>query len=483
MDLARLSEVIHDRLGLYFPEERWGDLARGLAGAAADLGFADSAACAEWLASESLSRLQIEVLASHLTVGETTFFRDARSLEALEQSVLPGLIRARLGGARRLRLWSAGCATGEEAYSLAIIVSRLLDDLKAWDVTILATDINPHALRKGRQAIYRPWSFRNAPLAIRDTCFTEVGPESYALLPRYRSMVTFEYLNLAEDVYPALLNNTNAMDVILCRNVLMYFSDSVRQQVIRRLHCCLTDGGWLLTSACEASLALFPLFAPTPFPGTTLFRKDGAGAATCVEPREAPCGSFLPRPAAKPVCPATASAREPAQPPRSDGVLSEAGRLLAVGSSAEAMMLAASALELEPDCAQAMDLMARACANLGRLTEALEWCDRAVSANKMNPGAQFMRAVVLQELGRLDEARTVLRRVLYLDPDYALGYYALGALSRQQGRSGDANRCFAHARAILEKQPADAVMPETDGITAGRLAETVRAMMDREGET
>lgn len=479
MELGRLSEVIDDQLGLHFPKERWGDLMRGIGAAARDLGFDDADTCAEWLASAALSRSQIEVLASHLTVGETTFFREARSLAALELVVLPELIRARRAGERRLRLWSAGCATGEEAYTLAIILSRLLPDRAEWDITILATDVNARALRKGRHAVYRPWSFRDTPPDIRGAYFTAAAADEYALLPHYRSLVTFEYLNLAEDVYPSLLSNTNAMDVILCRNVLMYFSESVRVQVIRRLHCCLADGGWLVTSACEAAMALFPSFAAVLIGGATLFRKERAPAAAA--PALPPAG-----PEARKGRHAAASRAEnhPGAPPPAGagGLLDEAGHLLANGSSAEALECARRALEREPDSARAMDVMARACANLGRLTEALDWCERAVAADKMNPGVQFMRAMVLQELGRLDEARTVLRRVLYLDSGFALGHYALGALLRQQGRPGDANRCFAAARAILGQQPAEAVLPETDGITVGHLLEMVRSMMDREGE-
>src|SRR5438093_4761124 len=118
--LARLSDSLAARVGLYFPEQRWSDLARGIASAAAELGFRDAASCAEWSVSAPLNETQVEVLAGHLTVGETYFFRDKKIFAALEQRVLPELIAARRGKEQRLRIWSAGCCTGEEPYSIAI---------------------------------------------------------------------------------------------------------------------------------------------------------------------------------------------------------------------------------------------------------------------------------------------------------------------------------------------------------------------------
>src|SRR5262249_27845182 len=138
----RLSELIARGTGLHFPPERRRDLLRGLTSAAEELGFADVAECADGLLKTSLSSEQLHTLASHLTIGETYFFREPRTFEALANTVLPALIQRRRGRDQRLRLWSAACATGEEPYSLAILLRQLLPDWEDWRVTILATDIN-----------------------------------------------------------------------------------------------------------------------------------------------------------------------------------------------------------------------------------------------------------------------------------------------------------------------------------------------------
>src|SRR5205085_1716639 len=126
---------------------------------------------------------------------------------------------------QRLRVWSAGCATGEEAYSLAILLEELLPDLAFWDVQILATDINRRSLARAQVGVYSPWSFREVPEGIQARYFTVQG-RNFEVLPRIRERVSFAYLNLVEDNYPSLLNHTHDLDLILFRNVLIYFGEA-----------------------------------------------------------------------------------------------------------------------------------------------------------------------------------------------------------------------------------------------------------------
>src|SRR5712691_5727990 len=114
--LAQFSELVAGQMGLHFPHERWRDLERGVIAAAQEFGFRDAESCIRDLIASPLSTDQIHVLAGHLTVGETYFYREKRSLAILQNEILPELIRTRCGGQQLLRLWSAGCCTGEEAY-------------------------------------------------------------------------------------------------------------------------------------------------------------------------------------------------------------------------------------------------------------------------------------------------------------------------------------------------------------------------------
>src|SRR3990172_4432087 len=271
--LSRLSGFLESQVGLHFPRARWRDLERGIAAASRESGYAQAEAYIHWLLAAPLTRHQIEMLASQLTVGETYFFREKRSLDILEQQILPELLRARAQTEKHLRIWSAGCCSGEEPYSIAMLLDRLIPDFEKWNLTILATDINPRFLRRAAQGIYGAWSFRDTPAWIREQYFDRRQDGRFEIQPRIRRMVTFSYLNLAEDAYPSLVNGTNAMDVILCRNVLMYFAQERARKVVDKLHRSLVDGGWLITSPAETSTVLFSAFTAVEFPGAFLYRR------------------------------------------------------------------------------------------------------------------------------------------------------------------------------------------------------------------
>ncbi|HEY9073089.1 MAG TPA: CheR family methyltransferase, partial [Desulfobaccales bacterium] len=233
--LVRFSDFLAARMGLCFPPNRRQDLARGIKAAARDLGCDHAEQCIRQLMLAPLGREQIEILASHLSVGETYFFREQKSLAVLENHILPELIRhRRQQGQLHLRIWTAGCASGEEAYTLAILLSRLIADIRNWQIHILATDINPLALQKAALGLYGKWSFRNTPPEIIERYFVRRN-RRWEILPHLKDMVTFAYHNLVADPYPALANQTNAMDLILCRNVLMYFAAGQVRKVMQNL--------------------------------------------------------------------------------------------------------------------------------------------------------------------------------------------------------------------------------------------------------
>lgn len=466
--LSRLSDFLELQMGLHFPRERWRDLERGIAAASREAGYAQAEAFIHWLLSAPLTRTQIEGLASHLTVGETYFFREKRSLDILEQQILPELLRARAQTEKHLRIWSAGCCTGEEPYSIAILLDQLIPGFETWNLTVLATDINPRFLRKAAQGIYGAWSFRDTPAWIRERYFTKRPDGCFEIQPRLRRMVTFSYLNLAEDAYPSLVNNTNAMDVILCRNVLMYFTQERARTVVDKLQRSLVDGGWLITSPAETSTVLFSAFTAVEFPGAFLYRKMAAGGPRTVAVR--PQSAWYGGEAATAHAPAP---REPAafgvdRPAFAPEILHEAG-----GPRATA---AEDADAREHDEGEALRRNARACADEGRLAEAIEWCEKAIAADKLNPAHYYLLATIEQEQGQSEAAERSLGRALYLEPDFALAHFALGNLCLSGGRQREARRHFDNALTLLRACPADALLPESDGLSAGRLVEIIASV-------
>ncbi|HEX7952857.1 MAG TPA: CheR family methyltransferase [Burkholderiales bacterium] len=476
-----MSEFIARGMGLHYPPDRRVDLQRGLAGAAREFGIDDIATCVDWLLSGPPTKAQWQVLASHLTIGETYFFRDRPTLDALTGHILPELIRLRRGRTQRLRIRSAACCSGEEPYSLAILLHRMLPDLKDWHVTITATDINARFLHTAAAGIFREWSFRDVPAAEKARYFTRTADGRYAIIPEIRKMVTFAHLNLVEDAYPSLMTDTNAMDLIFCRNVLMYFAADPMHKVIGKLHRCLVEGGWLAVSPSEASKALFPQFATVNFPGAILFqKKDAARASAAAAPAPVPA-ALVP----EVVAPAPAPAQVPAPPLQAHSDrnaafddMAAAQALYRAGDYAQAAAALLAMNETSPLAPEACSLLARALANQGNLAPAREWCERWIAVAKMDAAARYLRGIILLEQGDGDEAHAALQRALYLDHDFVLAHVALGNLARSRGKARAADKHFANALQLLHGFQPEEILPESDGLTAGRLTETLTSMTD-----
>ncbi|MHB8836966.1 MAG: CheR family methyltransferase [Candidatus Methylomirabilia bacterium] len=475
--LSRLCDFVSSRMALQFPRERWGELERKVGAAAREFGHADGAAFVEWLLSTTPSREQIEILASHLTIGETYFWREPQVFEALEGQILPELIRARGQGERRLRIWSAGCATGEEPYSIAMAVCRALPKREDWNISILATDINPLVLRRAAAGVYGGWSFRNAPRWLKACYFTRREDRKHELSPKIRSMVTFAYLNLAEDIYPSPVNNTNAMDIIFCRNVLMYFSPERVRKVGESLFHSLVPDGWLMVSATELSQDLFPRFVPIHSHGAIVYRRDRRESQRDVRDSGEERRSFRPPPSlpeTETFLPTTAIQTPPPvffpiAPPL------EVPAAVVVPAAAPRAG-AAAAIPAAPACPGAAEV--RALANRGQLAQALATCEAAIAGNKVDPGLQYLAAVILQELDRKLDAVAAFRRALYLDPDFVLAYFSLGNLLLHQEKVKAARKCFENVVALLAGRLDEEVLPESEGLTAGRLRQIVHATLE-----
>lgn len=448
--LEALNDKLAARMGLSLPRERLSDLTRGLKNAARELGESDVEVWARRLLSYPLGEAQVEVLARHLTIGETYFFRDERSFEVLREQILRPLIRERQSGDQVLRLWSAACSSGEEAYSLAILLHETVPRLADWNVTLLATDLNPDALQKARAGVYPQWSFRVLPDSLREKYFQANGKNRWTVRPNVQSLVKFAALNLAEDSYPSMQNDTHSMDVILCRNVLMYFADKPAQMVIEKLQRTLREGGYLLTSANEGPrLSYAPLVAQR-FGGAISYRKMTVAPAP--RPRV---------PAPKVISPTFA-------PPR----------VLAPQATAK---IKAKVAEENPKENISHEDEARRLADAGELDAALRCCDAALQTGKLNARLYYLRATillargssgagVLGEAAEAMEAAAALRQALYLDPALLMAHLASGNLARVQGKNREATKHFANARHVAQALKSDEIIPESEGRTAAQLA-------------
>ncbi|TAN62173.1 chemotaxis protein CheR [bacterium] len=486
--LEELGVAISAAMGLNFTEDRLDDLSRGLSSAAGALGFDDVGKFIEWLKATELAKKHVEELSRHLAVGETYFFRDKSVFKALEENILPAIINSKATSEKRLRVWSAACSTGEEAYSIAILLSRIIPDIASWNVTVLATDINANSLKSAEIGIYGDWSFRNTPEWIKESYFTKTTGGKFAISGRIKKMVRFGYLNLATDAYPSITNNTNAMDIIFCRNVLMYFAPDTTKTVMARLNKSLVDDGYLLVSPAEAPGLVSGIFTPRNFGECTFYQKRAPDKIIeLVKDKPVLELNRAEKPAIEATALLTAARRKR---PGGASKRPNASKKIAAGRNAFKVAVLLFEKGLYSECVNALTaqaqkgqaiqaneaaLLARAYANKGLLDAAQKWSARAARGDKLNPVYHYLNAAILEETGRTDEAVAALKRVIYIDNGFTLAHFSLGRLMHKRGNATAARRHFRNALNLLKRLSPDDIVPESEGMTAGRLSEIISA--------
>lgn len=410
LDLA--AQRVEAETGLAFAGAKRRQFDAALGRMADALGLPGGAACASWLLAGPWDDAHSALCARFLTIGETYFFREPRALDLVCDYARAHLAR---GEARPLRIWSAGCCTGEEPYSIAMTLRRRVPRLLPADVTILATDLNEAFLDFARDGKYRRWSFRRSDPADLAAFFRPLADGRFEIDPQLRAQVRFAWLNLATGAYPSAATGTLATDVIFCRNVLMYFGPEQVRRAIARLRDCLVDGGWLVVNASEASTPLFAGFTPVYHEDAVFFRKDA----------QAP-----PAPLPAAVAPAVEAPAVPAFAPPA-APLAAAPRPHPASASAPAPAPLVAPVAAAPDPAIAR---VQALAAAGRREEALQCLRRAVEAEVSSAPLQQDAALFALEQGDRTLARHCLRRLLYLEPDSAIGHYLAALIEDAAGR-------------------------------------------------
>jgi len=214
---------------------------------------------------------EMKELLNEITIGETCFFRNAPQLEALRTVVLPAILKNKSHLAyRHLRLWSAGCSTGEEAYTLAILLLQEREGaLRNVNFEVLATDLNARSLEAAQAGIYGEYALRNVGPALRQRYFVPAG-ERLAVQPEVKSLVKFSRLNLLDD---ARMTFMKGMDVIFCCNVMIYFDSTVRKRIVQHFYNNLLPNSYLFVGHAESLYGINNDFHLVHFPGATAYFK------------------------------------------------------------------------------------------------------------------------------------------------------------------------------------------------------------------
>ena len=457
-NFQQLKSRVIGLTGLAYYEDKDQALAEHFAVRLKANGISDYAGYLALLTSEGEGRREVEALVAELTIGETFFFRYEEQFDALRDVILPNCIE-RNKAERRLRIWSAACSTGAEPYSVAILIQELLgDQLPDWHVTILATDINQKFLASARAGLFGDWALRTMTDHRRSALFDDAQGQ-WLLRKQYRAMVSFVCHNLMSLVEGGPTpDGASDFDIILCRNVLIYFNRETIQLLLPRLADAMSDEGWLLVGPSEPNEDFARVFATVSAPGTTLYRKM---------PAALPLWSLTPSPPAVTRPPPGARATRPARRPPPARV---------VPPTALASPVVAS--PATPSLADLVDLV-----NRGKWPEARQVCDRRLAVDTMNPLVHYYSALIHQHHGVPTDAEQSYRKAVYLDRGFAMAHFQLGAMLAELGQQDGARKALANVLRALDGVPDDTPLLGGDGMAVAELRGLVKLHLEAGGRS
>ncbi|MEG4110475.1 MULTISPECIES: CheR family methyltransferase [unclassified Microcoleus] len=476
-----------------------------------------------------------------LTTIESYFMRDKGQFSLLKKLIFPELIEQKrnlhktLGMQPTLRIWSAGCSTGEEPYSLAIVLKELIPDWEQWKILILGTDINEKVIKKAPQGVYSHWSFRLVEPQIQKQYFHQ-RQNDWQINQELRESVTFSCVNLITDEFPNIYQNLYNIDLILCRNVFVYFEHKYISLVLKKFANTLRPGGYLMTGHAEVYGQIMNEFEPKIFPESVVYQRRDAvmeegsqiesRVATVGEANSAfrelpkadtmgddsgelltgetmpprfttnsnfpeiemppvlkisnPLGKMLSSPYLEQGLPNTAVSvtekiiAENTQTKTPQMLILEAKKSFKNKNYAEAINKAQEAIDLQGHNFDAYFLIAQVQANAGNYSQAIEYCNRA---RKVEPGSvytDYLQAQIAEEQGQLEIAKKLLKRTIYMCPSFVSAYIELGNIYNKEGQVKRALKMYNSSCEILKALPPNTPIDSQGKMTASQVLMNVK---------
>jgi len=486
-ELTALKGFLLEHSGLHFSQHNHRILERGLMRRIQALRMESLPDYLNYLTAASENYDEINKLLGLLTVGETSFFRYRSHRQALIQYVIPRLLEQNKPHGK-LRIWSAGCSTGEEPYSLAIILLEHFPALVGWDIQILATDINKRALRQAREGIYGERSLRMMEDSLRERYFQKVD-NLFQLSAQVRHMVRFDYLNLQTDPFPAGNNTAGEIDLLSCRNVLIYFKHETIRRIVAKFSQALRPKGFLFMGHSETMQNVSDRFQRQ-YQNNAFFyqlKEESVAAAKSVtskvlSKRVRSTEAAVHAPAktrSKSIATAVVSRKK--APPQAQKKLqrdteqlySDALTAFDHEKFAEAGKLFELLLEQQPTNSKALVGKGLLMANQGKYSDARICCARAIKEDDLLPEAYLLRGLILDMEGFLERALVEYQKILWLDPAFVMAHYLSAKVYDRLADTEKRQRSLRNTIRALEQTPDQSIIPFSGGLSRGVFLEIV----------
>lgn len=483
-------------------------------------------------ANTEISQTEWRELIVLLTTTESYFLRDKGQFNLLENVILPEIIEQKnqlgnySGLTRSLRIWSAGCSTGEEPYSLAILIQKLIPDWEDWNILILGTDINKEALDKARKGIYSPWSFRLVNPEIQQQYFVPYKGE-WMINTKLIKNVKFRYGNLVKDDFPSVYDDLCNMDLILCRNVFVYFESPSITLVIKKFYNTLRPGGFLITGHAELYGQVFPKLRAKLFPESVVYQRIEGDIEKTQPIKTVENVSNLPHyqdrklvsssktetlsvPVLLPISNLTDLTkplerfRQPVETVLrsinakkiedktinyetsltsekevniANNLIREAADYFRNKIYTEAIKKAEQVIERYHHNFEAYYLLAEIYANLGKYEQAINYCQKAIKVDSMSIFPYHLLAHIAEEKGDLEGAKLFLKRIIYLCPSFISAYLELANIYNKEGNFKREKKMYTTSYEILKRLPPDIPIEGRGKITASELLKYVKEVL------
>lgn len=435
-DFERFRQLISRESGIFFDRGKWDILRLGLTDRATITGMESLQDYYELLTSEEEHDRELRRLLDHLSVQETQFFRNLPQFDALRKYIIPEIAKRKSGSHRNIRMWSAGCSTGQEPYSLAMSVMDVIPDIEGWNIKITGTDLNEKALDVARQGWY-PEKKLNGLDRHHIERYMREESGGYVVNETVRNLVDFKRLNLVTDPLP--IEEVGTCDVIFCRNVIIYFTHETAKYVIEHFFDILNPGGYLFLGHSETLWKMSNKYSLVEIGDAFIYKKS--------LPRGINGRRFIPdrRMRKGPLPAGVGEDRRKGQGRRS--------------GTGEAAMIASEPAEAGAGTAEKQLpeplQQAKSQLELGEYRQAIHTLNTKLEQDATSAHANFLLGLAHEKEDELEQAAEYFRKTIYCDDRFSIAYFHLASILERSGMLKDAVREYRNAAKYLRKDAPD----------------------------
>lgn len=464
----RFKDFITQRSGLYFKDHDLKGLEEAVALRMKACSLDSTPAYYDYLTASEKTEDEFRELLNILTINHTYFFRNEPHFKALKETVLSEIIQKKrkdqqMGTIDKptIRIWSTGCSTGEEPYSIAMVLRDVIKDLDEWDIEIFATDASINALQKAREGIYGKNSMRLIDNEHRDKYFRQKVDSrhnvKYAISDVIKKMVNFSFFNLMDDVFPF------GFDIILCRNIVIYFEFETTLKVMNKIYSSLNDNGYLFIGYSE-NLQFMPRQFKMHTSNDAIFYRKVIPKASPLVAAPEPAKEVVEQ-ALEEISKAEVEAERVieaeynvASSGKIKSLLIKITKFLHLKEYDRALALIEEAHKIDKNAVEPYYLEAEIYANQGRFSRAKQRLSFILSLNTLFAPAHYLLGYIHAEEKDLEEAKKSLKRALYVDKDFSPAHLYLAHLYKIENRLSDAMREYKNTlKSLLRSAPHDII--------------------------